>query len=375
MNQEKPVEKIIESPKLDTRNIYSISAKKAGESVFLGFPEQMKIQKKNIPLSDGGEGFLSIMTEILDLKINKLEVTNLHGKGKFECEYGIGKDFIVIEMAKVCGLELIQKNEVKNPLHTTTRGIGEIINHTHNLGFKKFLIGVGGSSTNDAGLGALTELGLNIKCKTKTNEFYEPDTFFGKNLIDFHSWDNKSLIKNIQIEFACDVNSQFTGENGATYVYGPQKGASKDELELLEDGMKRFQKSITDFDLNSISGSGAAGGISGGFMSFFKDNCKLLSGSEMIAKYVNLEDEISKSDLIFSGEGSIDSQSECGKVVDSIEKLCQKYDKKLILICGKTEKKKKNIFDLISTFSLEECMNNTDKCITDIVQKQILPNL
>ena len=81
------------------------------------------------------------MTEILDLKIKKLKITNLFGKEKFECEYGMGKDFIVIEMAKVCGLELIQKNQVKNPLITTTKGIGEIINYTHNLGFKKFLIG------------------------------------------------------------------------------------------------------------------------------------------------------------------------------------------------------------------------------------------
>jgi glycerate 2-kinase len=139
--------------------------------------------------------------------------------------------------------------------------------------------------------------------------------------------------------------------------------------------MKRFCESVKNFDLNSIKGTGAAGGISGGFLSFFHGNCNLLPGSELIAKHVNLEEQIKLSDVIFTGEGSIDEQSENGKVVNNIEKLAMKYDKKLFLICGKSEKKQENIFPLIENYPLEESMKNTENCIFELVKNKIIPSL
>jgi glycerate 2-kinase len=153
------------------------------------------------------------------------------------------------------------------------------------------------------------------------------------------------------------------------------RGASKDELIQLENGMKKFCDSVKIFDLTSIKGTGAAGGISGGFLSFFHGCCNLLPGSELIAKHVNLEEQIKMSDIIFTGEGSIDEQSENGKVVNNIEKLTKKYDKKLFFICGKSEKKQENIFPLVKEFSLEDSMNNTENCIFELVKNKIIPSL
>lgn len=342
----------------------SLSALKVGNSVINGLKDtKSNFKFKNIPLSDGGEGFLKILKEPLNLTIKQCKVTGPLGS-IIDSEYGIGDGFSVIEMSYACGLELVPKTS-RNPLHTTSRGVGELILDSYNQGIKKIILGIGGSATNDAGLGALQVLGLKINKKNGKD-----DVFYGRDLVDVISFDSSSLL-DLDIEIACDVMNPFTGENGAVSVFSPQKGASKDDQLILENGMKNilnYVKSNLHKDLNQISGSGAAGGFCGGFVAFTKS--KVVKGSELIAKHVQLEKEVQESDIVFTGEGSYDDQTDQGKVVSYVMELCEKYKKPCIIICGKQSgNQKDNVFDLTSMFSFEKSMKETEQCIMELVQK------
>lgn len=313
----------------------TLSAKEVCEGIESSFKKVFKnaiISK--IPLADGGEGTVQALVDASNGSIIKAEVLNPLKK-PIEAFYGIlgDKKTAVIEMASASGLELLNENE-KNPLETTSYGFGQLINHALNKGIKNFILGLGGSATNDCGIGMLQALGV---------KFFDED----KNLIpivaakyikDIHSFDLNGLnekFKDCSIKVACDVKNPLCGKNGASFVFGAQKGASEDEIKFLDKSILDFSK-LCENEFNkqtkNIEGCGAAGGLGFALITFL--NASLESGIDIVMKQVNLEAEIKDSDLVITGEGKIDSQTINGKTPIGVAKLAKKYDKKVLAICG-----------------------------------------
>lgn len=313
----------------------TLSAKEVCEGIESSFKKVFKnaiISK--IPLADGGEGTVQALVDASNGSIIKAEVLNPLEK-PIEAFYGIlgDKKTAVIEMASASGLELLNENE-KNPLETTSYGFGQLINHALNKGIKNFILGLGGSATNDCGIGMLQALGV---------KFFDED----KNLIpivaakyikDIHSFDLNGLnekFKDCSIKVACDVKNPLCGKNGASFVFGAQKGASEDEIKFLDKSILDFSK-LCENEFNkqtkNIEGCGAAGGLGFALITFL--NASLESGIDIVMKQVNLEAEIKDSDLVITGEGKIDSQTINGKTPIGVSKLAKKYDKKVLAICG-----------------------------------------
>ncbi len=292
-----------------------------------------KAKIKKVSLADGGEGTVKTLIESDNGKLVELKVKDPLGR-EIDSYYGIinnGKT-AVIEMATASGLELLKKEE-RNPLKTSTYGVGELINHALENGVKEFILGIGGSATNDAGLGMLEALG--VKFFDKNQDEIEN---LVQNMDKIDSFDITSLkekFKNISIKVACDVKNPLCGENGASHVFGKQKGANEQMIMQLDKNLSHFAK-VCEKTFNkvtqNIEGSGAAGGLGFALLTFL--NAKLESGIDLIMKNVNLEDDIKKSDCVITGEGKIDKQTIEGKTPIGVARLAKKYDKKVIAIAG-----------------------------------------
>lgn len=287
-----------------------------------------------IPISDGGEGLLESLVIPFGGKIISVKVKDPLSRDIYS-EYGILKDgkTAVIEMAKASGLELLKDKE-KNPLITTTFGTGQLIKNALDKGCRKLIIGLGGSATNDGGSGMANALG--VKFFNARNEELKPG---GGNLGSLNNIDLSGIdkrIKDCEIVVACDVTNPLTGPNGASYVYGAQKGGSQETLDVLDQNLKNYAniiKAAIIKDIESIAGAGAAGGTGAGLLAFL--NAKLVNGIELILETLQLEAHIKKADLIITGEGKIDSQTLHGKTVAGIARMAKKHHVPVIVITGK----------------------------------------
>ncbi len=285
------------------------------------------------PVADGGEG--TVDTFLYALGGNKVF---LSVKGPLGNEvssfYGILKDgkTAIVEMAAASGLPLAENN--KNPLITSTYGTGQLIyDAIINKGCTDLIIGIGGSATNDAGIGAATALGAVIT--DKSGYQLEP---IGRSLnfidkIDLSRIDSKIFKTNITV--ACDVTNPLYGPNGAAYVYGPQKGADKEAIGLLDNGLRNFA-SVVKKDLNievdQIPGGGAAGGLGAGLFAFFNANLK--RGIDIVLDIIDFNRIVKDIDLIITGEGRIDSQSLYGKVPYGVAIRAKKHGVPVVVIAG-----------------------------------------
>lgn len=293
---------------------------------------------EKIPLADGGEGTLKTLVESLNGKLITVNVEDPLGR-IIPSYYGTinqGKTAI-IEMATASGLELLKENE-KNPLKTSTYGFGQLINHALKNGVKEFILGIGGSATNDAGIGMLKALGA--KFYNNKNQEISVST---KDINQIYSIDISNLkekFKNIIINVACDVKNPLCGENGASFVFGKQKGADEEMIKLLDKNLFHFAN-ICETTFNkktqNIEGTGAAGGLGFALVTFL--NANLQSGIELIMKSINLEQKIQNADLVITGEGKMDKQSIEGKTPIGVAKLAKKYNKKVIAIVGCLEER------------------------------------
>lgn len=299
---------------------------------------------ESYPLADGGEGSLEIILDAIGGKNVRKKVKGPTFREVEAC-YGIlQNDVAVIEMAQASGLTLIS-NEERNACNTSTFGTGELINDAIQNGIKKFIVGLGGSATNDAGIGMLSALGAKFFDKDK-NEI-EP---IGQNLIRIEDFDLTKFYEKINgcsFKVMCDITNPLTGERGATYTFGPQKGASKEELDALEEGMKHFSQLAAnklEIDKSSQAGSGAAGGMGWCFAEFF--NATLQSGINTIIDIYDLEEKIKDVDIVISGEGCADGQSANGKVLSGLAKICKSNNKELIAIVGKVSKGAEQLYEL-----------------------------
>ena len=314
----------------------SLSSIQAGNIVFNAtkkfFP---KSNIKIFPLADGGEGTVDALTEGLHGKIISSYVTGPLGD-KIQSRYGyLPQDNIaIIEMADAAGLTLVPENK-RNPLFTTTYGLGELILNAIHNGCRKFIIGIGGSATNDCGLGMLSALGIKF-----SNKNHQPVGILGKDLQDIAFIDTSTLnpfIKECSFSIACDVTNPLYGKNGCSHIYAPQKGATPDIVNQMDNTIKNFadlierQLGLTGANL---AGAGAAGGLGFAFHTFLK--AQLIPGIELILNTLHLQDFLRNADLLITGEGKIDLQTSMGKAPVGIAKLAKQLNPqiKVIAICG-----------------------------------------
>lgn len=282
------------------------------------------------PLADGGEGTIEALVQGMKGIEYKIEVHGPLGK-KVTASYGIieeGEKTAIIEMAQAAGITLVSKQE-RNPLYTTTYGVGEIIKDAIHRGCRKFIVGIGGSATNDAGVGMMQALGY---------KFYDVDgnlLGLGGQILDkIHRIDQTEALKELSecsFKVACDVDNLLYGKNGASYIYGPQKGATEEIVKILDNGLINLSKVVNNTYENT-PGAGAAGGLGYGFMTFLGG--KLESGIDIILKEINLEEDIKDADVVVTGEGRLDAQTIMGKAPIGVAKLAKKYSKKVIALGG-----------------------------------------
>lgn len=293
-----------------------------------------KINCIHVPMADGGEGTMQSLIDATNGKVYSIKVVGPLSN-EVEAQYGILGDgeVGVIEMASASGIHLVPK-EKRNPLITTTYGTGQLIKACLDKGVKKILIGIGGSSTNDGGVGAMEALGVRF-----LDEAGRKIGFGGGNLgklkkIDLSNFDER--LSKVEIEVASDVNNPLCGENGASNIFGPQKGATKEMVKILDKNLKHYAEVIKEQckkDVINMPGAGAAGGLGAGLVAFLDG--KLKKGIDLVIKYSGLEEKVKSCDMVFTGEGSIDYQTKFGKTPIGVAKVAKKYGKPVIALAGK----------------------------------------
>ncbi len=312
----------------------SLSSLEAADAAALGIqkalPDSEVVRK---PIADGGEGFLDVLTEALEGERRTRRVTGPLGE-RVECTYGIVKarKMAVIEMARAAGLTLVKK-EKRNPLYTTTYGVGEVIRDAMEQGCRHFLVGIGGSATNDGGIGMLKALGFGLWDK-KGNPVSNGALGLA-SLAHITEENVPDMLKECTFEIACDVGNPLCGPEGCSAVFGPQKGADEKMIKRMDAWMEQYallaQKHYPDAD-PFASGAGAAGGLGFAFLTF--TNAVIKSGIEIVAEKTYLEDAIKDADVVVTGEGRLDAQSAMGKAPVGIAKLAKKYGKPVLALSG-----------------------------------------
>ncbi len=313
---------------------HCLSSKEVGEYLREGILEKMpEATVVIVPVADGGEGTVDAL---VDSAGGKRVSAKVHGPLMKEttAQFGLIDDgrTAVMEMSAASGIELL-KDEELDPLKTTTFGTGEMILDALDRGCKKIVIGLGGSATNDGGAGMLQALG--VKLLDKDGNFIPKG---GGGLSALEKIDASGLderLRDTEIVLASDVDNTLTGDNGATKVYGPQKGAGDREVEVLEENIIRFAdltENITGKDLRDEPGAGAAGGIGFGFMAYL--DAQMRNGFRLISEMTGLEEEVKKCNLVITGEGKIDRQTQFGKTPYGVAQVAKKHNKPVIAVSG-----------------------------------------
>jgi len=312
----------------------SLSAKEVADNIEKGIRKiYQDAEIVKVPLADGGEGTVEALVDATGGRIVKLFVTGPLGE-KVEGFYGILGDgkTAVIEMAAASGLPLVTADK-RNPMITTTYGTGELIKSALDRGCRDFIIGIGGSATNDGGAGMLQALGVKLLDEMGKELPRGGGSLIKLNKIDISCIDER--LKNSRFIVACDVDNPLCGPNGASYVYGPQKGATKEMVEKLDEALKHYGNMIRKYlkkDVMNIKGAGAAGGLGAGLMAFF--NAELKPGVDIVIEKTRLREIIKDADFVIIGEGKIDSQTVYGKTPSGVAKLAKEFDIPVIAIAG-----------------------------------------
>ena len=343
------------------------------------------VQLKKYSIADGGEGTVEAFVEMTGGKYVYLQNSGPLMK-KIDTKYGLlgDKKTVVIDMASSCALTMVNGEE-RNPMNTTTFGVGEQIVDALNKGYRNFILGLGGACTNDGGMGMLQSLGV-----TFIGEDGKPlaNGGGGKQLNQIRDIDLSRMDKRLtdcKFTIASDVTNPLYGKNGAAYVYAPQKGATPEMVEELDKGLRNFSAVIkrkTGVDISEVKGSGAAGGIGGGIVAFL--NSEMRSGIELLLLYSDYEKELLDTDFVITGEGKIDSQTLNGKAPYVITKKAKEKNVCVIGVCGKKEIDEKDIgMDVIYEISdnslplevnmanAKENMKATSLKIGDYISKRI----
>lgn len=312
----------------------SLSAFDVARAIECGFKEIFPTAEYiKIPVADGGEGTVEAMIAATGGSKIDVEVTGPLGN-KVNSFWGISGDgeCAFIEMAAASGLELVSVSD-RDPLKTTSRGTGELIGSALSHGVKHIIIGIGGSATNDGGAGMAQALGVKL-----LNQSGEEIGFGGGSLNDIATIDISGLdarLSSCRIEVACDVTNPLTGKNGASHIFGPQKGATPEVIEILDNNLAHYAKIIEKdlgISVENKPGSGAAGGMGAALFAFC--HADLRKGIEIVTEALKIEPHIQDCTLVITGEGRMDSQSVNGKVPVGVAAIAKKYNKPVIGIAG-----------------------------------------
>lgn len=354
----------------------SISSYDIGEAVKEGITLVDKSFKVTaIPVADGGEGTVEALVSGLGGKYKTVNVTGPLSAPVL-ARYGILQDEVaVIEMAEASGLPLVPEN-LRNPLMTTTYGTGELIKDALDNGCKKIFLGIGGSATNDGGVGMAQALGVSFQDRDGKEIGFGGGKLGNINYIDISNIDPR--IKDIEIIVACDVDNPLCGINGASNVYGVQKGANELMIKQLDDNLKHLALKIKEqlgIEVLDLKGGGAAGGLGAGLVTFC--GATLRSGIEIILDMVKIEKYLEEADIVITGEGKIDGQSINGKVPLGVANRAKKYSLPVIAITGYIGEDASKCYDygIDSIFgiadkplTLEESMTNSYTLIKNLAK-------
>ncbi|PKB86308.1 glycerate kinase [Ewingella americana] len=356
--------KIVIAPDSFKESLSALEVAKAIESGFREiFPDAQYVK---LPVADGGEGTVEAMVAATQGKVVKVKVTGPLGD-PIEAFFGLSGDSKVafIEMAAASGLESVPQAK-RNPLKTTSFGTGELIRHALDHGVEHCIIGIGGSATNDGGAGMVQALGGKLLDKKGQQIAHGGGALEQLNSIDISELDSR--IKDCRFEVACDVTNPLTGKNGASAIFGPQKGATPEMVKQLDGYLAHFAKLIKqslDIDVDSLPGAGAAGGMGAGLHAFC--GAQLRQGIEIVTEALGLEALVKDATLVITGEGRIDSQSINGKVPIGVARVAKKHNKPVIGIGGSLTKDVDVVFDhgldavfsvLSSICTLEEALEH-----------------
>ncbi len=302
------------------------------------------------PLADGGEGTVQALAKGLGGKLEKVKVTGPLGEPVI-CEYGIVEEkTAIIEMAGAAGITLVQP-KLRNPLNTTTYGVGEVIKDAIGKGCRHFIIGIGGSATNDGGIGMLQALGAEF-----LDEGGKQVPFGARGVEKLASINCEHILfelKECDFRIACDVDNPLCGENGCSHIFGPQKGATPRMAEQMDQWMRKYAKLTEEYfqEVKKLSadvawnpvdsegnyasnypGCGAAGGLGFAFRAFLRG--KLEPGINIVLEEIGIETAIKDADIVITGEGCLDGQTVMGKAPIGIARLAKKYGKPVIAFSG-----------------------------------------
>ncbi|AAX87154.1 glycerate kinase [Haemophilus influenzae] len=286
-----------------------------------------------LPMADGGEGTVQSLVDATQGKLIECEVTAPLGD-KVKSFFGLSGDgkTAIIEMAAASGLHLVPP-EKRNPLLTTSYGTGELIKLALDLGVESFILGIGGSATNDGGVGMLQALGM--QCLDSQDK---PIGFGGAELANIVKIDVQQLdprLQQVHIEVACDVNNPLCGECGASAIFGPQKGATPEMVKQLDAALSHFAE-IAERDcgkqIRDQAGAGAAGGMGGGLL--LLPSVQLKAGIQIVLERLHLIDHVKDADVVITGEGRIDAQSIMGKTPIGVARTAKQFNKPVIAIAG-----------------------------------------
>lgn len=333
-----------------------------------------------LPLADGGEGTCELLTKFSGGTMMNIPVRDPLAR-TIDSQIGVSKDgrIAFLEMATASGLQLLKKED-RNPLFTTTLGTGDLIRYALDRGVDHIIMGVGGSATNDAGMGMAESLGV---------AFYDSSgnklSGMGQNLARIRSFDSSQLhpqLSMVKFTIFCDVDNPLHGVNGAAHIFSPQKGADEKMVEQLDSGLKHYEKILESQTgrIVNFPGAGAGGGLPASLKAFA--SVEIRRGMDFIAEFTQLEDKIKGADFVITGEGKVDSQTLAGKVVKGVADLAGKHNKPLIVVAGKNELDGDSIARLgaISVVTLvgdgldeREAIENASNVLKKRVREQIFP--
>ena len=367
--------KILIAPDSFKETLTSSAAANAIEKGFLDIFPDVDIYK--LPIADGGEGTVDVLVSSTKGKFFSTKVSGPLGK-YVDAIWGMLGDskIAVIEIAEACGLHLIPPNN-RNPMSASSFGVGELLLAAMDEGADHIIIGLGGSATNDGGIGFLQAIGIRF-LDSHGNELTEGLASLNKLFdIDIDSMDSR--LKNVSFEIACDVDNPLTGDQGASAIFGPQKGADNLMIKKLDSLLSHYARIISSKLSNDVSmqpGAGAAGGMGYGFLTFLKAQQK--SGIHIILEKLNFNQYLLNADLVVTGEGRFDNQSDRGKAPMGVINFSKRYNCNIFVIAGSVENDKASeikygidkVFSVTSNeVSIEEAMASPIDSLIDTARK------